>query len=80
MVPGLPLDCLESRQLLVLLRSGFEQRYFPLLRDEEQQVLVREQEYLARAVASLFPFQFAFVEGDASELARLIDARLAALR
>ena len=52
---------------LCLLWVRFEQGYFTLFRHEQQQVLVREQEYLARAIAALFPFQFAFVEGDASE-------------
>ena len=64
-VPGLTLDRRETREFGELAGGGPDQRQLSLLREHEQQVLVRQQDELAVAVASAFPLALAVLEVNA---------------
>jgi hypothetical protein len=66
-IPGLPLDCRESRELPVLVGDRPDERQLPLLRQHQQQVVVRQQHELAVAVASALPLALAVLEVDGRE-------------
>src|SRR5262245_55271178 len=67
MVPGLALDRLEARELGELIGRRLDQRQLALLRQRQQQILVRQQYDLAVAVASALPLALAVFEADACE-------------
>ena len=66
-VPGLALDRRGPRELREPVGGRPDQRQFALLRQHQQQVLVGQEDELAVAVASPFPFARAVLEVDASE-------------
>ena len=66
-IPGLALDCRETRELLVLVGGRPDQRKLTVLRQHQQQVLVGQQDELAVAVASALPPARAVFEVDAGE-------------
>src|SRR5215213_5863186 len=58
-VPGLALDCRDPCELRELIGGRLDQRQLPLLRQDQQQVLVGQHDELAVAVASAFPIALA---------------------
>ncbi len=70
MVPGLAREDLEARHFLVAVRPRFLQGHIPLLRKDQQQVLIGQEQHLAVAVAAGFPFRPGrFVQAYADEKA-----------
>src|SRR5262245_66038583 len=67
MIPGLALDRREPRELRELVRGRPDQRQFALLRQRQQQVLVRQKNDLAVTVAPAFPLALAVLKIDARE-------------
>src|SRR2546426_3815053 len=67
MVPGLPFDRREARELLELVGRRLDQRQLPVLRQHQQQILGWQQHELAVAVASALPRALAVLEIDARE-------------
>src|SRR5262249_21741146 len=76
-VPGLALDCRGPRNLLEPFGGRPDQRQFTLLRQHQQQVLVRQQDELAVAVASALPLAIAVLKVDARENAAIEAKRMA---
>ena len=66
-IPGLPLDRREPRELGELIGGRPDQRQLALFRQHQQQVLIGQQDELSIAVASALPFPAAVLEVDAGE-------------
>src|SRR5437879_4791368 len=70
MIPGLAVEDLEARHFLVAVRPRCHQGHIPLLRKDQQQVLIGQEQHLAVAVAAGFPFRPGrFVQAYADEKA-----------
>src|SRR5207247_935792 len=66
-VPGFPLDRLETANLTVLVRVCRHEHDFTLVRDHHQQRLVAEQQNLPAAIAAVFPEPATGLQVNASE-------------
>src|SRR5207248_11305393 len=66
-VPGLAFDRRESRELPELVWGRPDERQLTLLREHQQQVLIRQQHELTVAVPSVLPLALAVFQVDARE-------------
>ena len=67
MVPRLPLDRLELRNLAILVGRGCHEYEVALLRHDEQKILLGEQEHLAGPVTAALPDALSGLEVDGRE-------------
>src|SRR5262249_32591433 len=64
-VPSLPLEGREARQLVELVRGGPHERQLPLLGQHEQQILIGEEDQLSMPVSAPLPLALSLLEVDA---------------
>lgn len=67
MVPGLAVDGREAGEFFVLVGVERYEHQLALLRDDEQQRLIRQQQHLAGTVAATLPLPLARREVQAIE-------------
>src|SRR5215510_12564366 len=69
MVPGPPFDCGEAGKFGELLGDSFYQGEFTIFRDDEQQILIRQQDKLTMTEVAPLPLTTAILQIDAGEIA-----------
>src|SRR5262249_47354687 len=66
-VPGLALDCLEPAEFAMLVRVRLDEHHLALVRDDDEQRLIPEQQHLPAAVASILPVPLAGLQVDTGQ-------------